>query len=116
MSDTKQQLWIDANNKPALIGTSFRAGETACPVANTAVTLLLPSAETLSIVVQADESNTTNVHIGDHSVHPTNNPGFQLAPGSSVSIDVDNSKHQLYINTATADDKANWLYICGKKI
>ncbi|MAH45218.1 hypothetical protein CMI37_05280 [Candidatus Pacearchaeota archaeon] len=115
MGDTKQQLWIDANNKPALIGTGFDAGETACPTANMAVLLLPDGTETLSIVILADASNTTAINIGGSSLHPSSNPGLQLAIGASVSLDIDNSKQPIYIATATAADKVSWLLIKGKK-
>ena len=114
MTDTRQQLWIDANNKPALIGTGFEAGETACPSANIPVSLLVPGTETLSIVIIADIGNTTAINIGGPSVQPTSNPGLQLAAGASVSLDLDNSKQPVYIATATAADKVSWLLIKGK--
>lgn len=116
MGDTKQQLWVDANNKPALIGTGFEAGETACPVANEPVKLLPEGTETLSVVIVADASNTTAVNIGNIGVHPSNNPGLQIAIGASISLDLDNSKQPIYIATATAADKVSWLFIKGKNI
>ena len=107
-----QTLWTDDNGHAWAVGKSFDSGETSTHATpGTPVSLLGSALATLSVIIIADSTNTDSVHIGGSDVDYSTNKGLQLTPGSAISIDFDNSKKQIYIDSETAAQKVNWMYI-----
>jgi hypothetical protein len=60
------------------------------------------------VTVKARAQNTGLVYVGDGSV--TSGNGFQLSPGDSVSVDIDNV-NRLWIDAAVANEGVTMLAV-----
>lgn len=83
--------------------TTVRYGQVTVAVTNTAVVLTTQACA--GVVVQALAANAGNVVIGDSSVTTAN--GFQLQPGQSTGVSIDNV-NKLYVN-GTSGDGVCWI-------
>jgi len=66
------------------------------------------SAVCVSVIVKAFPTNSGNIYIGNDTV--SSNSGFVLAPGETVSIDIDNV-NKLYATSDVDGDKVCWMAI-----
>lgn len=108
-----RDLYLDDNSRSALVGSTFDSGETATVTPGTPVILLPVDTKTLSVAIVADSGNTDTIHIGGSDVDWTANKGVQLTAGMSLSLDVDNSKKALYIDSETGSQTVSWMYLGG---
>ena len=109
-----RDLYLDDNSRSALVGSTFDSGETATVTPGTPVILLPASTETLSVAILADADNRDIIHIGGSDVDWTANIGLKLSAGQGVTMDVDNSRKALYIDSETTAQKVSWIYLGGR--
>lgn len=79
--------------------TTVKAGSAA--VTNAASGGQLPNVSLHHVVIQAPTTNTKNVFIGPYSASLVSG-GFQLSPGDSLSLDIDNL-NRMYAGTNAAN-------------
>ena len=109
-SGTFTKLLVDPSG--ALVATGTPTPTQVVPsnvsVSTPGVRVQLPSVACKSVTVKAMAQNTGLVYVGDGSV--TSGNGFQLSPGDSVSVDIDNV-NRLWIDAAVANEGVTMLAV-----
>lgn len=103
MGDSLGTSGIDT---PATDGTAY--GATTAPAANENGIILPAGTQTGSYIITAPQGNGGTVYLGwDSDVD--NNTGLPLLPGRSISVDLDNSRQEIYGYFTNGTDELRYL-------
>lgn len=87
--------------------SSFGSAKATVTTAGTAVVLGTNACS--SVTVKARAANTGLIYVGNNSAVSAAN-GFDLSPGETVSLDVNNT-NQIYVNAATSGDQVSYVWV-----
>ena len=96
----------DVIDKPSHV-TSLVHGQTTVTTAGTAVLLIDATTEIQTLTIKALSGNEGDVYVGKSTVDSTN--GFIMEPGSTLSIDHDNAKDNIYIDSDSDGDGVSYF-------
>jgi len=102
--------WTATNPAPVLPRSAtiiYNNAETVA-AAGTAVQLSTTSIVILSITIKANNGNANNIYVGDINVAAAN--GFELGPGESISMNIDNV-NKVWIDAAANGDGVTYIAI-----
>jgi len=92
-------------------GDNVLHGKTTVTTAGTAVSVMGAATATRSITIRANRTNSLSsiIYVGGSTVSSTD--GFELGRGQSVTLDVDNSQDEIYIDTNVNGSGVSWIAV-----
>lgn len=94
-----------------LVGNNIKYGNIIIKKAGVATRLIRTDEKTCNITIKALHENNGMIYIGDKKV--SSNNGYMLDSGEEITLVVDNSMTNIYINSEKNNDGV--CYICCHK-